>query len=75
MLKEKLSVRELEKRVKRVSPTKRRTTNPFITDMEERLQKSLGTKVKIVNKRNNKGKIVIEYYGADDLEKITKRIL
>ena len=75
MLQEGLSVRELERRVKRTSSKRKRASDPFVSDMEERLQKFLGTKVKIFNKRKNKGKIVIEYFSLEDLERITKKIL
>jgi len=75
MLKEGLSVRDLERRVKRVSPKTRKPFDPFVVDMEERLQKALGTKVKIIKKKNNRGKIIIEYYSAGDFERITKKVL
>ena len=71
-----LSVREIERRVRNKSTRKRKKTNdPFVSDLEERITRSLGTKVKVLNKRNNKGKIVIEYYTLEDLERITKRIV
>ena len=74
ILQEDLSVREIEKRVKK-SLRRRKTTNPFIADIEERLQKALGTKVKIVDKTNKQGKIIVEYYSAEDLERIVKIII
>jgi ParB family chromosome partitioning protein len=74
MLQEGLSVRELERRVRKISPKKRKRGDPFVLDMEERLQKLLGTKVRIVNKKNNSGKIIIEYYSAQDFNRITKKI-
>jgi len=37
---------------------------------EENLIEALGTKVRIVTKNNNVGKIEIEYYSADDLDRI-----
>ncbi|MFH1768444.1 MAG: ParB/RepB/Spo0J family partition protein [Candidatus Omnitrophota bacterium] len=75
ILQEGLSVREIERRVKRVSPKKRKEEDPFVIDMEEKMQKTLGTKVKIANKKNNSGKITIEYYNLQDLERISKSIL
>ena len=39
-------------------------------DLEENLKQILGNKVTIKNKKNNKGKIEIEYYSQDDLERI-----
>ncbi len=72
ILKERLSVREIERKVKRLNPKKR--GDPFVNEVEERLQKLLGTKVRIFNKRNNRGRIIIEYYSIDDLEKILKKL-
>lgn len=39
-------------------------------DLEEKIEKSLGTKVKISNKDNGTGKIEINYYSDDELERI-----
>jgi len=73
ILKEGLSVREIEKKARLVSG-KRKKIDPFIVEVEERLQKLLGTKVKIFNKKNNRGRIVVEYYTLEDLERIIKRV-
>ena len=73
ILKEGLSVREIEKKARLISK-KRKKTDPFIIEAEERLQKLLGTKVKVFNKRNNRGRIVLEYYSSEDLERIIKRL-
>ena len=43
-------------------------------EVEDKLQKTLGTKVRVFNKKNNRGKIVIEYYTLADLERIIKRL-
>ena len=73
---EKLSVRETEKLIKnldkQVKPKVNTTPeNDFIyRDIENKLKESMGTKVIIHNKDNNKGKIEIEYYSRDDLERI-----
>lgn len=37
---------------------------------ENKLKKLMGTKVRIKNKKNNKGKIEIEYYSMDELERL-----
>ena len=42
-------------------------------DFEKRASDTLGTKVKILNGKK-KGKIEIEYYGYEDLERIFKII-
>ncbi len=74
----KLSVRETEKLVKVYNnPTKsvekKLPENDFIyRDMEEQLKLSVGTKIVIKNKDNNKGKIEIEYYSKDDFERIVE---
>ena len=74
---EKLSVRETEKLVKTVlAPSKKKdkVTNPEEEDIYERLNKRMkgitGTRVFIQHKKNNKGKIEIEYYSRDDLDRI-----
>jgi len=73
ILKGGLSVRDIEKKA-RLASTKKKKTDPFVAGVEERLQKILGTKVKIANRRNNRGRIIIEYYSVRDLERILKRI-
>jgi len=72
ILQEGLSVREIEKKARAVS-RKKKTIDPFVLEIEERLQKILGTKAKIYHKRSNRGKIIIEYYTLDDLERIIKK--
>ena len=73
---EKLSVRETEKLIKnldkQVKPKVNTTPeNDFIyRDIENKHKESMGTKVIIHNKDNNKGKIEIEYYSQDDFERI-----
>ena len=74
---DKLSVRELEKFIKYckekkvAKPHKKENEelNPYYKDITERLQGYFGTKVNISNK-NNKGKIEIEYYSYEDLQRI-----
>ena len=74
---EKLSVRETEKLVKTVlAPSKKKdkVTNPaedaIYESLEERMKGITGTRVFIHRKKNNKGKIEIEYYSRDDLDRI-----
>lgn len=73
---EKLSVRETEKLIKELQnpkPVKQKAekVNSFIYhDMEERIKAILGTKVVVNHKNNNTGKIEIEYYSNDELERI-----
>lgn len=74
-----LSVRELEAEIKKLqkAPKKENKTDLNIKLAFEKIEKDisniLGTKVKISDK-NNKGKIQIDYYSAEDLERILKII-
>ena len=76
---EKLSVRELETIVKYLNKEKvdivqpRELNNPYYKDITNRLQNYFGTKVNI-NSKNNKGKIQIEYYSEEDLQRILEII-
>lgn len=70
---EKLSVRDIEKIVK-AKNNKKKVEKPkekevLYQDLEEKLKSIFGTKVTINNK-GNKGKIEIEYYSKEDLERI-----
>lgn len=71
-----LSVREIEKLVKSMNnpvkkAPKKELKNDFVyKDIEEQLKQKIGTKVKINRKSEDKGKIEIEYYSQDELEKI-----
>lgn len=73
----KLSVRDTEKLVKMINnpvekPKKKKLENQAIyQDLEEQLKQTIGTKVKINRKSENQGKIEIDYYSIDELEKIT----
>lgn len=74
---EKLSVRETEKLVKNIlEPAKkkevvRNTSEDAIYErLEEKIKGIIGTRVFIHRKKNNKGKIEIEYYSKDELERI-----
>ena len=72
---ENLSVREVEKLVKAMNTPKKEVKKPEINqavydDMSEKLKQIMGTKVQILPKNNEKGKIEIEYYSSDELERI-----
>ena len=78
---EKLSVRETEKLVKKLQQEKEKTTpekenklDPTLTaichDLEEKMKTIFGTKVAINQKDNKKGKIEIEYYSMEELDRI-----
>ena len=75
---EKLSVRETESLVKRMlEPPKTEKKSKFTTaedaiyeSLEEKMKSIMGTRVQIHRKKNDKGKIEIEYYSKDELERI-----
>ena len=74
---EKLSVRDTEKLVKSVlepvAPKKTVTNtaeDAIYQNLEEKMKSIVGTKVSINRKKNNKGKIEIEYYSQEELERI-----
>lgn len=77
---EKLSVRDVEKEVKRMQKEKKADKNKesefdpklqaIYTDLEEQLKSIFGTKVSINAKDKKKGKIEIEYYSQDELDRI-----
>jgi ParB family chromosome partitioning protein len=80
---EKLSVRETESLVKRLTEEKKeknetkqeKKDDSFIyRDLENRMKDILGTKVEIKNKAKNKGRIEIEYYSMEELERIIEMI-
>ena len=70
----KLSVREVEKRSQEQTPQKKKKKSipkqmaSIFKDLENRMRESLGTKVKIIPRNENKGKVEIEYYSKEDLE-------
>ena len=75
--KEQLSVRELENIIKSLNKKPAKPKKQDINlklafeTIEKRIADSLATKVKISN-NNGKGKITIDYYSTEDLERITK---
>ena len=76
---EKLNVRDVEKLVKNLNKPEKAKKEPVADkalevvyqDLEEKLKQSLGTKVSIASKGDGAGKLEIEFYTHDDLEKIT----
>jgi ParB family chromosome partitioning protein len=73
-----LSVRELEalgrvKKQRKKMPRKARTEDPILRDWEERLQRTLGTQVRI-ERMGTEGTIRIEYYSDEDLERILETL-
>lgn len=72
-----ISVRETEKLVKKIlneaveekTSERRKPLNPYYKDVRDKLQDYFGTKVNL-NSSKNKGKIEIEYYSEEDLQRI-----
>ena len=75
---EKLSVRDVEKLVKNLNkPSKAKkvviedkSLEAVYQDIEENLKQKLSTKVTITSKGNGAGKLEIEFYSHEDLEKL-----
>jgi len=75
----KLSVRQTEKLVQGLikepgADKKQNYIDPFLNNITEELKKVLGTQIRIID-RNGKGKIEIEYYSIDDLERIIEALM
>ena len=73
---EEMSVRQLESLIKSLTANKKenkkekvKDLNPYYKDIREKLQDYFGTKVNLTSKKN-KGKIEIEYYSEEDLQRI-----
>lgn len=78
---EKLSVRDTERLVKKLLEEKPEivqktdsSSQVIYHDLEEKLKSIIGSKVVINRKANNKGKIEIEYYSTDELDRIVELI-
>ena len=75
IVKEKLSARSIENFVKREKEKETekpiKITDPNILLQERRIEESLGLVVKIVNKKNNSGKVTIAYSNFDQFELIS----
>ncbi len=73
---EKMSVRDVEKLVKNIhkpeKPKKKenKSLEAIYKSIENKLKESLGTKVSISSKENGSGKIEIEFYNHEDLDRL-----
>lgn len=75
---EKMSVREVEKMVKDIGKDKKSkkskkgdsTLDGIYHDYEEKLKKAVGTKIAIIGKGDGTGKLEIDFYSHDDLDRI-----
>lgn len=81
VLKDHLSVRQTEKMVRGlVSPQKTKKTRDVVdtlmlNDLAEKMKSSLGTKVSIKPSSSQRGKIEIEYYSQDELDRLYEMLL
>ena len=77
IVKEGLSVRETEKLAAEIGKPKKKpvkkTKNANVAKVERELKDALGTKVNI-NQKGNKGKIEIEYFSKDELERLLEML-
>ncbi len=77
---EKLSVRDIEKLVKDLHKTPKakklddKAMQAIYQDIEEKLKQCLGTKVAISSKGKGAGKIEIEFYSHEDLDRLLEMI-
>ena len=80
---EKMSVRDVEKaiknmqkdpKVKKDNQTIDKKTEAIYHSLEENMKQIMGTKVTIQAKNGNQGKVEIEYYSQDELDRIVNMI-
>lgn len=72
IVKEKLTVRDIEEILKILKPKRRKKVTPEVILMEDELQKAIGLKVKIKTKgkKSTSGKIEIYFHTLDEFDKI-----
>jgi ParB family transcriptional regulator, chromosome partitioning protein len=76
-----LSVRQVERLVQRMNeprepkPAEEATVDPNVRAAIQELERKLGTRVRIVPKSEQRGRIEIEYYSVDDLTRIYETIV
>lgn len=77
---EKLSVRDVEKLVKNLNKPEKpkkevnQSLEVIYRDIEEKLKQSLSTKVAVSSKENGTGKIEIEFYSHEDLDRLVDNL-
>jgi len=81
-VKDKVTVRDVENRVREIKKlplkpyirsSKAKQPDPEIKELEDNLREKLGTKVRL-QKTGDTGKIMIEFYSKEDLQKIVARL-
>jgi ParB family chromosome partitioning protein len=75
-----LSVRQVERMVQKMAEQREegkpedKRQDPNVRAAADELERALGTKVRIVEKNDQRGRIEIEYYSQDDLDRIYSQI-
>lgn len=75
------SVRQVERLTRKMSETRETKavdeveTDPNVKAAVQEMERVLGTKIRIVEKSNQRGRIEIEYYSSDDLDRIYSAIV
>lgn len=81
IVKDRLSVRDVEKLVKELSKPKKEVVERdtsmdiFYKDIEEKLKTKLMTKVSISSKDGKRGKIELEFYSNEDFDRLYEELL
>lgn len=81
MVARRLSVRQAEEMVERRLPGAKKERlvrppqDPNVRAAEEAMERCLGTKVRVVERKGGRGQIEIEYYSLEDLNRIYYRIV
>ena len=81
ILKEKLSARSVENLVKNQKDTEgkkgtsKSKTDPNVSLAQRQIEESLGLKTKVVSRKNNSGKIIVEFNNLEQFEMLSKRLI
>ena len=81
ILKEKLSARSVENLVKNQKESEgkkgstKSKTDPNVLLAQRQIEESLGLKTKVVSKKNNSGKIIVEFNNLEQFEMLSKRLI
>ena len=76
IIKKKFSAREVESLIKQKKTFKKskKTEDPNITFVQNEIESKLGMDVQIINKKNNSGKLIINYSSLDQFELLSKKL-
>jgi ParB family transcriptional regulator, chromosome partitioning protein len=81
ILKEKLSARSIENLVKNDKENEKnknsvkKLTDPNVLLAERKIEENIGLKTKITNRKNNSGKILIEYNNSEQFDMLSKLLI